>query len=830
VRDRPSAGLVSVPPSSLAAIDPETNRVIAAIPVGARPAGVVFFRGQLWVANLDDSTVSRVDPKAGRVVRTIPTGTAPIALAEGHDAVWAIGGDGIVLRIDPVFNRVVARIPTVEAGTLLSVAPRATSGVATTADAVWSVAGGYLSTPRVFRIDPGTRQAEAVIATGHGPTAIATGLGDLWVTDSFENTVSRIDESGVVESTIPVGRGASAIAVGEGAAWVVDSLDDAIVRIDPETNSVITTIRVGRNPGSIAVGASDVWVANRHDGTISRIDPTTNEVVDTIDVGSSPAGLVFAAGSVWLTSQGIARDSRAGTDSASEVARLTSSQNFQTDPGLNPAPQINYATCAKLINYPDAPAPEGTRLVPEVAASLPTRSADGRTYTFTVRRGFAFSPPLRERVTAQTFRYAIERSMHPRMSPAASAFLSDIAGVDAYRSGKAAHISGIVVEGTRLSITLVEPDPSFLARIATPAFCAVPMNTPIDPRGVQAIPSAGPYYIAEHSPNHRIVLKRNPNYHGSRPRRFREIRYTLGVAPPKGVADVLAGRSDYLADNPPVEGDAALLARYGPASDAARNGRQQYFVNPTLQLAYLALNTSRPLFSNLRMRKAVNYAIDRRALARIGSWVSGPFPSIPTDQYLPPTMPGASPTVLYPPNGDLRTAHRLVPDAHGTAVLYTCDDYPPLCRRPAQLIKENLAALGLDVDIREFPTGELFERAGTKGEPFDLIVATRWRADYADPANFLNVLLDQRIRPRGNFNLAYYRDPDFARELDRIARLTGEARSRAYAALSVEIARDAAPWVAYAVGSSRDLFSARIGCQIFQPVYGIDLAALCARN
>ena len=224
------------------------------------------------------------------------------------------------------------------------------------------------------------------------------------------------------------------------------------------------------------------------------------------------------------------------------------------------------------------------------------------------------------------------------------------------------------------------------------------------------MPSAGPYYVAEHSPNRRLVLKRNPNYHGSRPRRFREIRYFLGVAPANSVADVLAGRSDYLADNPPVAGDAALLARYGPASDVARNGRQQYFVSPTLTLAYLALNTSRPLFSDVRLRKAVNYAIDRRALARIGSWVSGPFASVPTDQYLPPTMPGASPTVIYPPNGDLRTARRLAPDAHGTVVLYTCDDYPPLCRRPAQQIKENLAALGLDVDIREFPSGEL-ERA-----------------------------------------------------------------------------------------------------------------------
>ena len=153
-------------------------------------------------------------------------------------------------------------------------------------------------------------------------------------------------------------------------------------------------------------------------------------------------------------------------------------------------------------------------------------------------------------------------------------------------------------------------------------------------------------------------------------------------------------------------------------------------------------------------------------------------------------MPGASPTVIYPPNGDLRTARRLAPDAHGTAVLYTCNEYPPLCRRPAQQIKENLAALGLDVDIREFPSGELASAREREGS-HSTCSSRNGERYYADPEYFLNVLLDQRIRPRGNLNLAYYQDPDLARELDRAARLSGAARTRAYATLSVEIARDA---------------------------------------
>jgi len=150
-RDRTSAGIVAVEPNSLAAIDPETNRVVAEIPVGARPASVVFANGALWVANLDDNSVSRIDTKTRRVVRTIATGTAPSDLAGAGGAVWAIGGErGVVLRIDPAFNEVVGRIKTVKFGTVLTAAS-ATGAIAATRNAVWAVSGGFFSTPRLFQ-------------------------------------------------------------------------------------------------------------------------------------------------------------------------------------------------------------------------------------------------------------------------------------------------------------------------------------------------------------------------------------------------------------------------------------------------------------------------------------------------------------------------------------------------------------------------------------------------------------------------------------------------------------------------------------------------------
>ncbi len=178
-----------------------------------------------------------------------------------------------------------------------------------------------------------------------------------------------------------------------------------------------TTIDVGEAPSAIAVGEHAVWVANSGDGTVSRIDPATNTVVETIDVGGSPAGIAVVRGFGLGDDPGSRAAYERGGPGRDGAVRPRS-EDVSTDPALYPQQtdkQISYATCANLLNYPDKPAPAGTRLVPEVARSLPTRSADGRTYTFTIRKGFAFSPPLRERVTAETFRHSIERALDPRM-------------------------------------------------------------------------------------------------------------------------------------------------------------------------------------------------------------------------------------------------------------------------------------------------------------------------------------------------------------------------------------------------------------------------------
>ncbi|HEX5812283.1 MAG TPA: ABC transporter substrate-binding protein [Pseudonocardia sp.] len=354
--------------------------------------------------------------------------------------------------------------------------------------------------------------------------------------------------------------------------------------------------------------------------------------------------------------------------------------------------ELLYATCAKLLNYPDKTGLAGSQPVPEVAQSLPTSSADGKAYTFTIRKGFRFSPPSNAPVTAQTFKYSIERSLNPRMrSPVAGEF-RDIVGAHAYMAGRAPHIAGVIARASTLTIRLTAPAPDLPARTTEPAFCAVPPNTPIDPKGGRVIPSAGPYRVASFTPGQGVVLTRNPNYRGTRPHRLARLELALGIPPRRAIAQVEAGTADYAVDRPVDSADAArLAARYGPRSPAARRGHQQYFVSPSQQLDYFALNTHRPLFADARLRRAVNYAIDRPALARLGDMYI-PLPEHPTDHYLPPAVPGYRDTHAYPRTPDLTKARRLAKGHRGATVnLYTCNVAP--CDQQAQIVKTDLAAI-----------------------------------------------------------------------------------------------------------------------------------------
>jgi ABC-type oligopeptide transport system substrate-binding subunit len=479
---------------------------------------------------------------------------------------------------------------------------------------------------------------------------------------------------------------------------------------------------------------------------------------------------------------------------------------------------VEFATCAKLLNYPDRPGAAGTQLIPEAAAGYPTVSPDGTTYTFKLRKTFRFSDG--KPVTAASFSRAIERALSPKMSSPAASFLGDVVGAEEVENGKATRPSGVTLSPDRytLRVRLTQAAPDFLARMAMNFFCAVPPDLPIDPKGVDAPPGAGPYYVASREVNRSILLKRNPYYRGSRPRHLEEIRFTVGTNQAQSLLQVKKGEADYDASGVPPASQADLAKTYG-----VNKGR--YFAHPGMNVFYLALNTSRGIFRNAQLRKAVNYAIDRPSIVKQGGFLAG----TPTDQVLPPSMRGFRDAKLYPTGApDLARAKALA-GAGGKAVLYT--DNSPVSTAQSEVIQASLKEIGINVSVKRFEFAVLTSKIGVLEEPYDMVLIG-WFADYADPYDFINVLLSGKsLAPDNNVNNARFDDSAFNERMDTAATLSGPARYAAYGKLDVDLMRVAAPWAPTQNGNTREFVSARVGCYLYQPTFAaMDLAAACLKK
>ncbi len=801
--------------NAIAGIDVRTDRVAATASVGVAPGAIAAGDGSLWVANVDDRTVSRLNQKTLQPQGTIDLKEAPTGIAATVSGVWVATFNpttsyDTVDDVDPHFNAIAKYVR------VANVAQATGAAIAAQGETTWVAPyGGDLT-----QLDPAGKRISHVDPNSQ-PTAIAIGAGAKWVTYNEPDEVIRIDPTGLT-TVIEVGNNPSGIAVGGGYVWVADTGDDQIVKIDPSASAVVTRIPVGHAPVGVSYGDGSVWVANSGDGTVSRVDPKTDRVTP-ISVGGSPQSIVVSGRDAWVTIDAPAFPGGAGRDTLREVDY----DNVFTS--LDPALaydeltwEVLYSTCVGLLSYPDKPGAASTTLIPEAARSLPAVTDGGRTYTFTIRKGFRFAPPSNAPVTAATFKYSIERTLAPAMHSPERGLMSDIVGAKAYMAGKATHISGIVARGDRLMIRLTAPAPDLTARLAEPFYCAVPTDTPIDPAGENQIPGAGPYTVSSYTAGQGIVLKRNPNYHGSRPGRFARIEIAFNVPVARGVAEVETGAADYALDGAADAAQAAVLAkRFGPRSRAAKHGHQQYFVTSAPELDYFALNTQRGPFRSVRLRRAVSYAINRSALARLGDALS-PIPEATISHYIPPGIPGYRHFNPYPVTPDLVKARALAKGYAGTnIVLYTCD-YSP-CGAQAQIVKTDLAAIDLNVVVRSVSVGDMYSLYLAPHEDFDMGMAL-WTADYPDPDSFLNTLIESgEVTPALD-------DRHVAAELSAATRISGPSRARTYARLDRQITSSDAPLVAFGDQSDYSLFSSRIGCEFISPYYGADLAALCLRG
>ncbi|MDQ3875030.1 MAG: ABC transporter substrate-binding protein [Actinomycetota bacterium] len=538
----------------------------------------------------------------------------------------------------------------------------------------------------------------------------------------------------------------------------------------------------------------------------------------------------LAVGTALLVAAGVAAPSAESKSSAASAAKIRSGGTLRVniagsdvdaiDPSIaygTTSWNMEYATALKLLNYPDARGARGTRIRPD-GASRYTISGNGRVYTFFIRPGYRFSNG--ERVTARSYAYALNRSLNRELQSPAFQFIADpnatnIVGAERART-RGGNASGIRTRGNRLIIRLTRPNPAFLAELTMPFYQAMSTRLPrnrevINVNDRNDLPSAGPYYIVSRDPNRSIVMRRNPNYRGPRPHRLQQINFRMQVNLQSGFNEVEAGQADYQEGIPPAE-HAGLRRRFGV-------NRSQYWVYPTNCTSYIALNNANPLFrGNVRLRKAVNFAINRAAMTAQYGVAGGP----PTDQILPPLIPGYRNARIYPNRPNLNRARQLARGATrtGRGILY--HGLTPPGPQVAELVRASMRAIGLNLELRGYRGFAIYEAAGRRGADFAMTVGTGWCKDYPDPYDFINILLyGGNIQAENNNNLAYFNNPTYNRRMNRAARLRGQTRYRVYGQLDIDISRNQAPWASWRIPNNRFFIGRRVNPRsfVYQPVY-----------
>jgi YVTN family beta-propeller protein len=705
--------------NSVRIVDPESGRLVGDVTLASAPADVAAGGGAIWVTNPNDGTVTRINPERRTIRQTIRVGGGPNSVAVGLGAVWVANGlDGTISRIDPQMNAVVQTI-TVGNGP---------SGIAIGDRAVWAVSR---DDRLLLRIDPRSGMVLRAIEAGDAPFDVAVGAGAVWVTNDATGRVVKVDPAtNKVVDGVNVGRGARAIAFGAGALWVANSLDGTVSRIDPYTDSVTRTIPVGSGAAGISVGRGSVWVSSEFTGKVLRVDPATGTVSQSIQIGGRPAGIAIAGTNLFAAVRPAGGAHRGGTITALIAHPLD---------GIDPATAFDSVTSEILgITYDGLTAfkrvggSDGTQLVADLATSLPEPTNDGKDYTFRLRPGIRYSNG--EPVRAQDFRRGLER-LFQLHSPNRDFYLAIAGAKRCERRPRTCDLSGGIVaddQARAVSFHLTEPDPELPHKLALSAAVAVPHDTPSRDTAVRPLPATGAYMIASYVPDRQLRLVRNRHFRewsrAAKPAGYPdEIVFKLAAFHPDALKAVARGEADFVLA--PTQELAKLRPQYASRLHA----------NPRPSGLYLLLNTRLPPFGDARVRRALNYAVDRTLVVRAAG---GPLTARSTCQVLPPSFPGYRRYCPYP--HDLAKARRLV-GASGTRGAPVVVWSPRSTESFTRPVVSALKALGYHTRLRIFEDNQWRDVFPRRLHQIQAIPFA-WVADYPAAADMIEPLFSCRSR------------------------------------------------------------------------------------
>ncbi|HEY3612486.1 MAG TPA: ABC transporter substrate-binding protein [Gaiellales bacterium] len=508
-----------------------------------------------------------------------------------------------------------------------------------------------------------------------------------------------------------------------------------------------------------------------------------------------------------------------------------------------------------LVGYDHVAGPAGNVLVPDLATSLGTVSNGGRRYTFTLKSGVRFGPPLNRQITSQDVAYAFRRIGTKSLGAQYGFYYDVIRGMGAFAAGKAKTISGIATPNARTIVfNLTAPTGDFRYRLAMPAAGPEPREvagcfTKAGAYGRDLI-SSGPYMLAgsdkldasscaavvKSGPisgfdgERSLDLVRNPAYDArtdnpaARQNFPDAFTFTVNTNTDDIYARVARGDvDDEVAQEPPT-----VLREYQDST--------QLHTNAADFTGYLTMNLTQPPFDDVHVRRAVNFVVDRQALrkARGGVDAGAIATHIAPNDMLQNKLAGYAPYGAYG-RGDVAKAkaemklsrydsnHDGVCDAKACQNIYALTGDSPAEKGFVPALEQSLDKIGIKLKDR------VLEDASTPlGTPrLNVPISTHpgWGKDYADPLTFFSPLFDGRtIYPEGNSNYSLVGItpaiakavgakgpvtgvPSVNADLDRCSALIGNPRVACYAALDKKLTTKIVPWVPYLWATTHNVVS-----------------------
>ena len=617
-----------------------SGNVAGQVQLPGRPGGIAAGAGAIWATVPDRGEVAKIDPASRQVVDYGPAGSDPTGVAVGGGGVWvANSGAGTVSWLNPA--------DLTGGGQTIAVG-QGPSAIAFGDDAAWVVnsTDSTLQSIDQHTFRPSARDRDRRHTRGH------RGGRRLGVGDRHQLGLGREDRSASnpqVVARIPTGSDPTALAYGGGRLWVANSGDGTVDRIDPATQDV-QAVRVGRTPAGLTYDDGGVWVAVADPAAVARVD--SGLAVSSTAVGSPPQAAVTAGGNTWVTALAAPSSHRGGTLHVVFANDVFTSGSDPFDPAVAPYGQhwqMLAMTNDGLLTYRKTGGAAGLEVVPDLAVSLPAISDRGRTYTFQLRNGIRYSngAPVR----ASDFRFSVERQLQPdALSQQSRGYYQDIffaslLGYDACRHGPppCSLARAIVADNSTGTITihLSHADPALPQKLASSFGDLVPPGSPA-PNSGEPVPATGPYMIAKavEDPT-SVLLVRNPHFHqwsaDAQPDGYPDRILWTNEAPGKAIDAIEDGSADAFIDSPPVNRLDELRTRYATLAHTYS----------LLSSSFVSLNTRTAPFNTLEAREAVNLAVDR---GHVVDLTGGPQTSAPSCQVLPPGMFGYAPYCPYTAN------------------------------------------------------------------------------------------------------------------------------------------------------------------------------------